>query len=46
MRPYGQSAHGTKVLTNCEPPELVAERIFCAVQVKMQTIVIIRKLSF
>ena len=30
--------HGTTILTNCEPSELVEERIFCALQVRTQTI--------
>ena len=31
-------AHGTTMLTNCEPSELVGERIFYALQVRTRTI--------
>ena len=31
-------AHGNTILTNCEPSELVAECIFCALQVMTRTI--------
>ena len=32
-------AHGTAILTNREPYELIAEHIFCALQVRTQTII-------
>ena len=32
-------AHGTAILTNCGPSELVAERIFYALQVRTRTII-------
>ena len=38
-------AHGTTILINREPSELVAESIFCAIQVRIWTIIIIIKLS-
>ena len=31
-------AHGTTILTNCEPSELVEEWIFCALKVRIRTI--------
>ena len=37
-------AHGTTILTNREPSELVEERIFYALQVRTQTIAIAKKI--
>ena len=36
-------AYGTAILTNREPSELVAERIFCASQVRTRTIHVSQK---